>query len=55
MRKGCKSPFVAAVKENVADHFLEKEETPSGKHVVYIIDAMAFIQKKSAFGMYDIS
>ena len=38
------------MKENVAEHWEEKVDTPSGQSVVYIIDAMAFIQKHQRFG-----
>ena len=38
------------MKDNLSDAWLEIEDLPSGQRVVYIIDAMVFIQKHKRFG-----
>lgn len=50
MRKGVKSAFYSAIKDNLSDAWSEVEELPPGQKVAYIIDAMAFIQKHKQFG-----
>ncbi|MEW8545282.1 MAG: hypothetical protein AB2693_17300, partial [Candidatus Thiodiazotropha sp.] len=50
MRKGVKSVFYTAIKDKIPDDFMERNELPSGRSVVHVIDAMAFIQKHQRFG-----
>ncbi|KAG1683471.1 hypothetical protein GQR58_010014 [Nymphon striatum] len=51
MRKGCKSTYLSTLQAEVADSWEPlKELPPSAADAVYVVDAIAFIQRFNTFG-----